>query len=254
MSQLWYGAKSLAETFKNILAPSFYELNPNMVNPMLFPVFNQAKDFLLAALCVTCLWRLAAIALDRSRPKKHGWLLAFGGISAGTFLMTSVLHRLGYALIRLLMPLERTGLFLVSAVSTYGRAVAAVRVDTPAGRYSSRAATAVLLALACYFIFCLVLSYFREWKFDADVRRAYFVVAYYNQRYGVRDISSDWRYTGALNYYRHQFGGGTMQPVEGLPGEADARYPTDRPAYVFYFPDADAFIQQQGLKVVYRSD
>ena len=252
VSQLWYGAKALTQTFHSIIAASFYELNPSTVNPMLFPVFNRAKDFLLAALCMVCLWRLAAIALDRSHPRQNAWLLGFGGLSAGTFLITTGLHRLSYTLLRLPMPLERTGLFFVLLFLLAVGAVAAVRVDTPAGRYSYRAVTGVLLTLACYFVFCLRLSYFMEWKYDADTGRVYSVLAYYNRQYGVRDIASEWRYVAALNFYRERTGSATIRPFVSLPLDSASLYPADKQVYVLYLPQAGAFIQQQGLKVVYR--
>jgi hypothetical protein len=43
------------------------------------------------------------------------------------------------------------------------------------------------MALACYFVSCLRLDHFREWKYDGDVKDVYYVLAHYNHSHGVRE-------------------------------------------------------------------
>ncbi len=111
----------------------------------------------------------------------------------------------------------------------------------------SKPATVAFFTAAIYFLCCLRLTYFREWKFNADVKQTYSVLAYYNHQFGLRDIFPNWRYAAALNFYRIRSGRETLPNLEyKLPP-----YPGDRAAYVMYYPDDQRFIEEHGLKIVY---
>jgi hypothetical protein len=58
---------------------------------------------------------------------------------------------------------------------------------------------APLFLMACYNIACLRLTYFNEWKYDADTKNVYGLLTYYSHTYGVTKASTNWRYVGSLN-------------------------------------------------------
>src|SRR3970040_2224565 len=45
--QLWYGAKSMLETVSSITEASLYQLNPYIVNSLLYPILARAAPLLL---------------------------------------------------------------------------------------------------------------------------------------------------------------------------------------------------------------
>jgi hypothetical protein len=87
-----------------------------------------------------------------------------------------------------------------------------------------RLATTALYALSLYFLLCLRLDHFREWSWDADMQRVYGAVAYYNHRYGVKQVVSNWMYTPSLNFYRLASGRETFDEFLGeVPGRSTPR-------------------------------
>jgi hypothetical protein len=131
-------------------------------------------------------------------------------------------------------------------------AAAAVYVPSGAGRLTRRALLAALFALACYSIACLRLSYFKEWRFNADSKRIYDVLAYYNHTYGVEDVATNFRFTSSLNFYRRLSERETFP--EFVPAQVDSPYPEDKPIYVLYFPFDAGFADAHKLKIVYHGE
>jgi hypothetical protein len=117
-------------------------------------------------------------------------------------------------------------------------------------RWLHRALIATLLGLACYFVLCLRLSYFKEYRWNADVKQVYVVLARLNHAQGVTDIQSAGVFVTALNFYREVSGQETfpefrIDTPEVSPGRA---------VYVLnegYWRD---FIQDQKLIVVFRGE
>ncbi len=107
--------------------------------------------------------------------------------------------------------------------------------------------TAIFYLFAVYFLFCLRLTYFKEWKYDADVKNAYSVAAYYNHTYCIEDVPSSWYYVPSLNFYRKLSGRETLAPFE-----SQDSFPLNQPVYVLNAAFDRAFIESQQLAVVYR--
>jgi hypothetical protein len=145
-------------------------------------------------------------------------------------------------------PMDRTALYFVPLATLAAGAAGGLPGVSRMAQASRRASTAMLVVLACYFAGCLRLTYFKDWKFDADARAAYFTVAYYSRAYRVTDVSANWRYAAVLNFYRNLYGARLNEP------ELVERYDATRRMFVLYGPDDREFIEANGLKVVYRGE
>lgn len=237
--QLIYGSYSLGEWFGEVVRDSLYELNPQIVNPMLMKVLVWAKHFLIPALLLLAAWQWV-LALRSKKAKPLGdvgpafcWLvLAVAAASIAT-------HWAMFKLFHVLLPKERTAIWIVPLVMLAIGAVAT----------GKRALTISLYSLSFYFLFCLRLTYFREWSWDADVNKVYGVLAHYNHTYGVKEVTSNWMYTSALNFYRVASGRETLAEIRGM-----IETPPNRSIYVLNAARDEAFLKEQGLRVVYRGE
>ena len=100
-----------------------------------------------------------------------------------------------------------------------------------------------------YFLGCLRLTYFKEWRWNAGTRHAYWVVAYYNHEFGVERVASSWHHSSALNFYRAMSGGReTIEPVV-----SSVPVPAGYDIYVLHAADQQ-FIDAHGLQLVYKGD
>ena len=252
--QFVFGAHSLRETFHSVLACSLYEVNPYLINPPLRSILEAGSKWIFLALGIVCVWQWChrhscvhenlcgrLLNLRPASLPSHGahqslclcrlWIVA---------ILTLALHWILFRTLHLLLPMERTAIYFPPLLFLIAGAV----VATPK---PSKSVAAAFFAAAIYFLCCLRLTYFREWKWDAEVKQVYSVVAYYNHNFGLRDIFANWRYSAALNFYRLRSGRETIPGFESkLPP-----YPGDRAAYVMYFPDDQRFIEEHGLKIVY---
>ena len=69
-----------------------------------------------------------------------------------------------------------------------------------------------------------------------------------HRREGIGEVSSDWRYSSTLNFYRQFYHDESVGP---FPFETPR--PLHKRAYVLWYPDGEEFIAAQHLQVVYRS-
>jgi hypothetical protein len=240
-NQLVYGAQSLGETFHGILTCSLYELNPNLVNPPLRRLLDGMSRWLFPILGATFVVRLIWMFAYRARLKQHQ--ITFLGAAAMITFVTISAHWLLFRFAHILLPKERTAVYLAPLLFLTAGAAAAIS----GGRFSRTATAGMLMVMAGYFVLCLRLTYFREWKWNADAKEIYYVLSYYNRRYGLDTIMTNWRYVAALNFYRQIPGHETYSQVQ----TRFPPYPEDRMAYVLYFPDEERFIKEHGLKIVY---
>jgi hypothetical protein len=148
-------------------------------------------------------------------------------------------HWLAFRYFHLLLPKQRTGIWIVPLIMLAAGSVATGR----------RGLTIALYSLSIYFLLCLRLDHFREWRWEADVNKVYDVVAYYNHTYGVKRIGCSWRYSAALNYYRVASGRESLDEISGGPP-----IPAGRPLYVLNSIFEDDMIQRLQLHVVYRGE
>jgi len=250
--QLYFGSTALAEMVRGFVAASFDDLNPDVVNPLLLGWLNKIRPALpfLAALILVVLVGGLEFKRWRGHQKRPSELLSLARLLVGITLATLVLHWLAFHTVHLLLPKDRTGLFLV-ILFTLMLGVAL------AGSFQSRRQPWLgwtgsgLLLLACiWFVGCLQISHFREWLFNADTKQVYWAVDDLNRRCGITDFVIEWHYPGSLNFYRRAYGNQFIHQFKGT--DATKPLPSGRPAYVFHYSDHEQFVAQEGLQVVYR--
>jgi hypothetical protein len=251
--ELVYGATSLSETLKSVVSASVYELNPFLVNPLVFGIIHRILHArLLAILGFLVAGEILLLLLHRKSLKKEKgrtWPLAVAGGLAGALVLTLMAHWLAFRLMHLLLPKDRTALYLVPLSTLLVGCVAAVPLPSRFGEFFRRLLVTALFCLGILFLMCMRLTYFKEWKYDANVNRVYEVIAYYNRSYGIRDVATEWRYCASLNFYRRMSGRETFNEFIPL-----TSYPAGKKMYVLYYPNDEGFITAHGLKVVYHGD
>jgi len=144
--------------------------------------------------------------------------------------------------------MDRTAIYVVVLLTLFLGILAAVSIPTRAGNISRRGLTILMVVLGSYFLLCLRMSYFKEWKWDSDTDKIYAVLASYNHACGLKDIAVNWRYDAALNYYRNASGHETFPE---FPRSYDL--PPGKQAYVLYEQDDRDFLPSRGSNVVYRT-
>jgi len=252
---LAWGAQTLGQTARSVIAASYYEPNPYLLNPPIYSFVVRWQWLIFPLLGVACAVHLVSVWRYRQKLSSPAsrWVAAWGISAASILVVTLAIHRLMYGLGHVLMPLGRRALFIVPlCVLAVGAGLALHAISRPAA-WVRRTALAMLWLTAAYFICCLRLSYFMEWKYNADARELYRVVAYYNHTYGVRDISSNWRYISVLNFYRILSAHENLPEIIGEPVPVLAEYPPGKPLYVVHYTSDVPFIGRENLKVVYHS-
>ena len=247
--ELHYGAWSLGEMFGSVARDSLYELNPQIVNPLLLGLLARPRHFLLPLLAACALWRM--LAALRRRPANAGmhevWLRSVGAVWSATLAIALLAHWLAFRQFRILLPMDRTALF----VAVIGTMLIGVAAALPAASpdWSRGGLIAMLFAVGFYYLGCMRLSYFQEWRWDADVDKVYPVLAYYSRTYGITSVVSEWRYTSSLSFYRALAG-----PAAAPAIRSSIPIPEDGPMYVLDIGFEEDFVKRLGLRVVYHGD
>jgi hypothetical protein len=241
--QFFFGATSLKATFKSLADASTYELNPLFVNPLLLETLRPLAPYLIPALLLAALAHGIALAVGRAG---RGPLARFGLALGGALVLALGVHRLAYRFFHLLLPLERTAVYIIPAVLL----IAGVLLSLAGGsRWTRRALLGMLCAVAAWNLASLRLNYFYEWRYQQDIKSAWHVVAWYHRNRGVRDVEVSWQYHGAMNFYRE------MARLEDLPPFPSARpHATDRQMYVVDLHSEQAFVDAQHLAIVWRGE
>ena len=238
-SELNYGADSLKETFRSLYQASFYELNPS-VRELIF-IDLPSPGILVSIFAIFGVWRASLLLTHRRLPM-------FAAVPVVAIATALVIQWLLFRTLRIPLPEDRTGIYIVVLGTLFAGILAAVPIPTRAGEISRRGMTILMVVVGSYFLLCLRMSYFKEWKWDSDTDKLYSVLASYNHACGLKDIAPDWRYDAALNYYRNASGRETF-PV--FPHSDDL--PAGKRAYVLYEPEDHNFLTDHGLKIVYQA-
>jgi len=251
--ELVYGAESLGEMATSLFGASFYELNPNIVNPLLRGLLPRLPLFLMIALLCGFVLRAASLASFDGKGKKirrelgQDEVVAFGLVLGAILTFTIFLHWAMHLTFGVLLPKERTAIFLLPILSLMAGCFSSERGIALRIRWCGGLLRGVLGVVAVYFLLCGRLTYFKEWKYDADTRAAYDVLAYYYHAYGIYEAATNWRYTSSLNYYAATSGRESFQDFA-----TSGKYPVAKSIYVLYWPEDEAFFFSQNLEVVYR--
>ncbi len=237
-SQLYYGAQHLSRTWESIVASTFDHVNPFIVHPLLAYGLKAVRPVLVLMVVALLIWHTLRIV-------RAGHPL--GLILARAIAIAVMCHWLALRLMRIPLPMERTAIFFVPlAMLLIG--IGAALPSGPGFRAWPRSASVAVLTLcAVYFIGCLRLSYFKEWKFDAEVKDVYAVLQTLHRREGIHEFEVDWRYSSALNFYRERFHDHEMPSFAW-----NDPLRLDKPVYVLYAPTTEEFIKAENLHVIYR--
>lgn len=200
--QLYSGTNSIAESLIEIRLSCFDKLNPLLASSFLVNVLS----FLPAILPCTGT-AVALLLIARLIVRRHN---GDAITSTALFLfrvltLTVVMHWFAFRAFGLLLPLRRTGVFVAPlTVLALGAALAA-DYEATVFRLLKSVGIATLLLADVYFLGCLRLDYFREWRYNADAKHLYWIITDLNRRCGVKDFTTEWRYVAALNFYRLYF-------------------------------------------------
>jgi hypothetical protein len=246
--ELSYGAASLGETFKSLYQASFYELDPSVRDLIFIDIPNPA--ILLPIFGIFVAWRTSLVLIQlRSLWKAQSrWSPVLLTVPIVAIAGALMIHWVLFRIQRIPLPLDRTGIYIVVLGTLFLGILAAVPIPTRAGEISRRCLTVLMVVLGSYFLLCLRMNYFKEWKWDSDTDKLYSALAAYNHTCGLKDIAVDWRYDAALNYYRDTSGRETF-PTFPHPDHL----PRGKRAYVLFEPEDEDFLANNGLTVVYRA-
>jgi hypothetical protein len=249
--ELWYGAQSLGEMTQSMTDASLYQLNPKYLAVELFDVLNFLKPLLLPLLAILCAGQLVATRLDGSwlQDARARSLGRFAAAIAGILTLSILMSWLAFRFYKLPLPMTRTGVFLIPLCTLLAGVIAAAPTRSLVSRWLRHGIAAVFICLAGYYLFCLRMTYFKEYEYDADVKGVYSVLAKLNHRYGVSDVVAHGLYLSPLNFYR------ILSKRETFPEfiypRADS-LPTGKSIYVLHGPFYRPFIEKEHLVVIYQ--
>ena len=243
--QLGDGVESMGELLRSVLQSTLYQVNPALISPLLMHTVTRFGRLGLTALAILAVVRIAFLLRNRTsayRPLKT--MAALIGTAIGLALIG---HWLLFRLYHVLLPHDRTALWLAVLCTLLAGTLAAIPAITALDGWCRRGLLATLGILALYFVACLRLTYFREWEWGAEAKEAYWTIAYYNHTRCIDDVASSWLYIGSLNYYR------TVSGRESFGFFNDVKpYPEDRAVYVLHSELDHEFMEKEKLKVVFH--
>jgi hypothetical protein len=242
--QFTWGSTSMLQTVRSLVSSSLYEPNHFLLNPRLHHYFVHFGTFLYPLLAALVLWRIVLLLVSRTPS-------ALTAICGAALVIALACHQILYWTSGILLPLDRTAMWVVLLFLVMAGALAAVPLTSKAGRISERALTAILVLIACYNLGALRLNYFNEWKYDAEIKNVYGMLADYHQTYGLTKVSANWRYVSSLNCYRAMSGHQTIDEIPNAPSVTNF-YPAGFQAYVFFYPWDEDFAKREGLNVVFH--
>ncbi|HTS50082.1 MAG TPA: hypothetical protein VMH05_19180 [Bryobacteraceae bacterium] len=251
--ELYFGSKHMSEMFDGFAKGSFDDLNPNLINPMLLHVLHPIKSAGPWIVALAALFLFANMEVSRFKnpgPQAESlgnFVRLVALISAATLLF----HWLAFKIVHIPLPKDRTGLFFLPlwTLALVGSLAYLTRLGIVG--IPRRCAIVVLAITAFYFVGCLRLGYFKEWKFDSDTKTLYWIMADLHQRCGIEKFGIDWRYHLPLNFYRENYGTDSLKEFSG---STSGELPPDRDAYAIFFPTSQEFISHQKLQLLYHND
>jgi hypothetical protein len=234
--------------FSELLDASLYQPNPFLLSPALLQVALGVG--LIVVPLILLVFLVHVVILIVSRTSLKGNLAAqFSIVMAASFGLTLALHWLAFMVSDLLLPKDRTAIHLVLMATLVLCGVAAISSQGTLVRVSRIGLNSAVVLLAVYYLTCLRLTYFKEWRFDSDMERVYGILAYWNHTCGLKEVGSNWRYDASLNFYRTMSG---KEPFADFVGVMGMRYPPGKAAYVLSDGEDNRYVSQNHLKVAFH--
>lgn len=250
---LFYGVDSWRKVYRSLSESLFRDLNPLIVKEQWRDALVESADYLVELLAlIGLLYAVVALAprlLRRFRGKDSldktsmSWLFV-----ASVFLLTLALHQIAWSKFDILLPLDRTGLFLVVlAILLICLSVEGLAGDTRTRRALAIVGRAGLLMLVVYFAACLRTDYFHIWKYGAGSRDMYKLALDYSRRHGINDVGVDWLFDPTFKFYRRFYGDGASPDFSFIwPGN-----PTPS-KQLYVLPENSPLIGSEGLTIIFR--
>ena len=238
--RLRWGATSLHETFGTIIEASFYRM------PLHFMAGTSVIQLIWLLFGATSLaWFLFLLFRPDQNLRLFRFALALFAVTA----VTVIIHWTAFRLFGLLLPRGRTAIYFFPLLMTAVGSLAAIPPPSRFARYLRGSFLGVLLVMATCFLLCLRLTYFEEWRWNADIKEAYSVLNCMSRNYGVRSVSACWCYVYPLNFYRLQSKHSLLSSVSD-----DRMDSGDAQAYVFntFFERDTGVLDRRELKIIYR--
>jgi len=228
--ELYYGSHSLGETFGTVMASSLFHTRFEILQPWVFPLVTATG----------LLW-LLYLVFQRATAR----LAPLGFAAAAVFAATAAIHYIAFRFFGLPLPKDRTAIFFFPLFMIVAGVLAAIPAASRGAQVLRTSFVGSLVLMAVYFLFCLRLTYFKEWRWDADVQKTYSMLTCLNRTQQVKRVTSTWSYLSALRFYQ------LAEPTP-LQEVADTYDPQQTQVYVIdslHTPEA----LQGDLKVFYRS-
>jgi hypothetical protein len=163
--------------------------------------------------------------------------------------LTLVLHWIALHTLHISLPKGRSSLFLILLITLLFGAALVLRLQSWSP--TTFGCVGVLLLVAIYFMGCLRIGYFKEWRYDADTKQIYWILSDLHRRCGITRFVADWRYYSPLIFYRAADGNHSLPE---FPMTASGEIPTDRDAYALFYATSEDFIKKQNLQVLYHNN
>ena len=229
--ELIYGARSLRDTFGTIIEASLFQTRFVFLKPVVVPLVGVTGLIWLSYLY----WR-----------REKAEIGPLGFLAAAIFAGTIGIHWLAFHLYGVLLPKDRTAIYLFPLSMIVLGGLATIAPLSRLGHYVRLAFIGSLAVMAAYFLLCLRLTYFKEWIWDSDVQRTYAVLSCLNREHNLTHVASTWEYRGPLNFYQY------AQPTSIR--EIDDQFdPQQTQIYVVDMLHNPEVIEGKDLKIFYRS-
>ena len=259
--QLVVGATSLREMWQTFLVFTFSELNPRILPHWLMKTFRHWQKALPSLLIALCGVQITYIGLRRKRWRSQ--LSANRAVLVAAYLgavvvVTLVVHWLAFHYAGILMPKDRTSIFFLPLCLMIVGIAASFPHRDFVGSALRWATVAILVVGSAYFVGCLRIRYFLQWRFDADMEQTYRKLVRIVGPGHQAEVPCNFTYTSSLNYYREYFHDDSFgwfwlfDNPRRAPNTHYRPYPVDQPVYVLTFLQDEDFIAEHHLKVVYK--
>jgi hypothetical protein len=248
--ELYDSALSLREMTHSLIDASFYQLNPRYLVQELYDTMDFLRPMLLPALVILCACQLVVTIVDGSwREARARWVGWFATGIGGIVALTVLLHWLAFHFHILPLPMTRTAIFLIPLTTLFAGAIAASPARTKVSQWMRQGIAAVFICLACYFLLCFRMTYFKEYQDEADMKDVYAVLARLNHTYGVTDAVASGLYVSPLNFYRVLSNKETLHEFTYMPAD---QLPAGKSIYVLHGGYYRALIEKEKLAIIYR--
>jgi hypothetical protein len=234
--QFYYGAHSLFETFESIIESSLFQTRIDFLKAIIFPLVG-----------VTGLIWLVYLRFQMGPRTEHtAWLVWFAVILAAIFAITAGIHWIAFYVFGLPLPKDRTAIFFFPLFMIAAGLLAAIPSPSRVATYLRACFRGSLVVMACYFLLCLRLTYFKVWYWDADVDKAYSILSCLNRTHQITHVTSTWAYRGPLNFYQ------SAKPTSIR--DIDEKYdPDTTQVYVVDTLHSPEVLKAGDLRIFYRS-